>query len=167
MKSEHKIVLCALEIANAALGRVVSTEEVIKALTEAEANKLKAAYAKTINQAVPVILSLLTARKLVFSPGLIGTRRYYGSVNTLNAANSLLPNFQSRRQRVLMLLRDAVQEFGRAVRIGDVVDYAKKRGMIDLAPQMITRYILSLLESHNINSVGIVRADVKGNVRRA
>ncbi|MGB7922590.1 MAG: hypothetical protein WCF57_05040 [Pyrinomonadaceae bacterium] len=162
MKLEHEAVLRALEIANAALSRVASAGEVIKALTKGEIEKIEGAYAKPLVQVVSIILSLLMRRRVVFSPGTIGRRRYYGSVNTLNSEKSPLPNFQSRRQRVLALLRASVQEYSRAVRVGDVVDYAKRHGVSDLAPDMITRSVLSLLETHEINSIGTVRGDVKG-----
>jgi hypothetical protein len=156
------MVLRALEVANKALRRVASTEEVIKALTKGEIEKIGAAYSKPLVSVVSVILSLLTTRGAVFSPGMIGTRRYYGAVNTLDPEKALLPNFQSRRQRVLALLRASVRDYERAVRIGDVVDYAKRQDVSDLAPDMITRSVLSLLETHEINSIGIVRGDVKG-----
>jgi len=162
MKFEHVVVLHALEIANTALGRVSSTQEVIKALTKREIGKIEGAFVKPLSEVVSVILSLLMKRGAVFSPGVIGTRRYYGSVKVLDPELSPLPNFQSRRQRVLRLLKASVQEYGRAVRIGDVVDFAKKHGMIDLAPDMITRSVFSLLETHEINSISTVRGDVKG-----
>ena len=121
IRASHKLVLQALEIANLALKRVATVGETIKALTEREVKELQASYAKSIDQSVSVILSLLVKRGSGFSPGRIGKHRYYGSKSILDPSDSLLPAIKSRRQRVLELVRRSVTELNRAVRVGDVI----------------------------------------------
>jgi len=163
IKATHKIVLQALEIANQALQRVVTVGEIIRALSRSEVKELQASYAKGIDQSVSVILSLLIKRGSVFSPGRIGTHCYYGSKNILVPSASLLPNLKSRRQQVLELVRKSVAELNRAVRVGDVMDYAA--GIAEfgkISPGSITRDILSLVKTKDIILVGTIRGDNRG-----
>ncbi len=163
LKAEHAVVLQALEIANLALQRVVSLEEIIKALSAAEVEALESAYDNSLIQSLPLILRKLTARDIVFSPGRIGKQRYYGSTNVLNPEYSKLPEIKSRRQRVLSLVRDTVQKLERAVRIGDVIDHAQGiSAYADIIPVFITRSLLSLVETGEIKCVGTIRGDAKG-----
>jgi hypothetical protein len=163
MKPTHQIVLQALEIANLALKRVVTVGEVVKALSHNEVEELKASYAKDVNVLVSVILGLLTKRGCVFSPGRIGKHCYYGSGNILNPSSSPLPDIKSRRQRVLELVRGSVAELNRAVRVGDVMDYAAGRAEFsDISPELITRDILGLVTTKDIILAGAVRGDDRG-----
>jgi hypothetical protein len=164
MKRTHKIVLDALEIANLALKRVVTAEEVIKALSLKEVEELQASYAKSMDDSVSVILGLLIKRGSVFSPGKIGTRRYYGSRKILDPSVSLLPNIKSRRQRVLELVRQSVAELSRAVLVGDVLSYAARRAEFsDISPELITRNILNLVTTEDIILAGTIRGDSRGS----
>jgi hypothetical protein len=64
----------------------------------------------------------------------------------------------------MALVRGAVAEFGRAVRIGDILTYAKSRPEAhDLAPSTIAHDALSLAETKDLRVVGIVRGEGKGN----
>jgi hypothetical protein len=163
IKATHKIVLQALEIANLALKRVATVGEIIKALSCSEAAELKASYAKGIDQSVSVILSLLLKRGIVFSAGRIGKHCYYGSKNLLNPSVSLLPEIKSRRQRVLELVRRSVAELNRAVRVGDVMDYAAGRAeFANISPELITRDILGLVTTKDIVLAGTIRGDNRG-----
>ena len=163
IKATHKTVLQALEIANLALKRVVTVGETIKALSCSEAAELQASYAKGIDQSVSVILSLLIKRGDVFSAGRIGKHCYYGSKNILDPRVQLLPDIKSRRQRVLELVRRSVAELNRAVRVGDVIDYATGRAeYTNISPELITRDILGLVTTKDIILVGTIRGDNRG-----
>jgi hypothetical protein len=164
MKRTHKIVFDALEIANLALKRVVTTKEVIKALSRNEVKELQASYAKNMDESVSVILGLLIQRGSVFSPGKTGMRRYYGSRKILAPSVSPLPNIKSRRQRVLELVRQSVAELSRAVLVGDVLDYAARRAEFgNISPELITRDILGLVNTKDILLVGTIRGDSRGS----
>jgi hypothetical protein len=163
LKTEHHIVLQALEIANAAFSRVVTIAELMQALLEKETQQLKKVYAGDLSLVIKDILGLLSSRELVFSPGVIGKQRYYGSIRKLDPATTPLPTIKSRRRRVLALVRSTVEELKRAVRIGDVLQQATKMPEYgDLAPILITRAVLSLAETKDINVVDTIRTDNKG-----
>lgn len=163
IKSTHKIVLQALEIANRALKRVATVKEIRKALLREEIEELQASYAKNIENSVSVILSLLITRGNVFSPGKIGTQRYYGSTDILNPSTSPLPDNRSRRQRVLELVHRSVTELNRAVLVGDVMVYAAERAEFrNITPEAITRDILGLVTTKDIILVGTIRGDGRG-----
>lgn len=163
IKATHKIVLQALEIANLALKRVATVGETIKALSCSEAAELQASYAKGIDQSVSVILSLLIKRGDVFSAGRIGKHCYYGSKNFLDPSVSLLPDIKPRRQRVLELVRRSVAELNRAVRVGDVMDYAAGRAeFTNISPELITRDIIGLVATKDIILVSTIRGDNRG-----
>jgi len=162
-KREHQTVLCALEIANLAFKRVVSVDELAKALTNKERKQLEAKYAKDLGQTLSKILNLLSRRGLVFSPGKIGKRSYYGTKSALDAKTAVLPTEQSRRRCVLELVQQIVTKLGRAVRIGDVIEHAGVAlDTDDLTPMTITRDILSLKETGELRLTGTIRGDGKG-----
>jgi hypothetical protein len=162
-KAEHEIVLHALEIANRALQRTVSVDEVLKALLPKEANVLKAAYPKDLSNTVCVILRLLCRRGCVFSPGKLGTRRFYGVASVLDSVTILPIMQESRRQRVLKLVRQTVQKLGRAARMHDILEHAASfPEAIHLSQSDITHDVLSLKEEGEILHVGSIRGDGKG-----
>lgn len=163
LKAEHAIVCQALEIANLALRRAANVEEVIKALSDKEAKRLRKAYAKDLSQAVSAVLNLLLAREIIFSPGLTCGKRYYGSPRAISPEASHIPDVRSRRGRVLILVKNTVNELGRAARVGDVLDYAKaKQEYADIAPVFITRSLLSLVHTGELKNIGSIRGDEKG-----
>jgi hypothetical protein len=163
MKTAHKTVLQALEIANLSLKRVVTVGELIKALLRKEVEELQASYAKDIDMSVSVILGLLIKRGRVFLPGRIGKHRYYGSANILDPSVSPLPDIKSRRQRVLDLVRESVAQLNRAVLIGDVLDYAAGRAEFrNISSESIPRDILGLVPTKDIMLVGTIRGDNRG-----
>ncbi|HEX8495344.1 MAG TPA: hypothetical protein VF658_21205 [Pyrinomonadaceae bacterium] len=162
-KLEHQTVLRALEIANLAFKRVVSVDELAKALNNKEREQLEAKYAKDLGQTLSKILGLLSRRGLVFSPGKIGKRSYYGTKSALDAKTAVLPTEQSRRRRVLELVQQTVNILGRAVRIGDVIEHAGASLDIgDITPITITRDMLSLKETGELRLTGTIRGDGKG-----
>lgn len=163
MKPSHKVVLQALEVANLALERVVTVEEIRRAFSPKEIEELQASYAKGVDESVSVILSLLIKRGIVFSPGRIGKHSYYGSANILDPSVSPLPDIKSRRQRVLDLVRRSVTELNRAVLVGDVLDFAAGRAEFsNIPPELITRDILGLVPTKDIILVSTVRGDNRG-----
>jgi hypothetical protein len=163
LKPEHKIVLRAVEIANRALQRVVNVGEVLKALTPKEVKRLETTYAKELSSAVCVILHLLCVRGCIFSPGKVSDRNYYGLTSILGSAPPLPTLEQSRRQRVLRLVRQTVEKLGRAVRMSDILEYAAASPEASaLVPIDISHDVLSLKETGELRHVGSLRGDGKG-----
>ncbi|HEX8000858.1 MAG TPA: hypothetical protein VF528_20925 [Pyrinomonadaceae bacterium] len=163
MKPEHSLVFQALEAANLAYERVVTIGEIVEALSLKEIKRLKAIYSNDLSTSIKKILDLLTARDLVFSPGKIGRFRYYGSVNQLNPETAVLPTVQSRRRRVFDLVRDAVIEFNRAVRVIDILEYAATVPSVeDLTQNLITHDVLSLSMTGELSVVGSTRGGNEG-----
>jgi hypothetical protein len=166
LKAEHKLVLRALEVANIAYTRVATVSETIAALSlsKKDVERIKNAYRKNLSQAVASILNQLCTRQIVFSPGIIGAYRYYGSINALAPEFRGLPKQMSRRQRVLELVRDTVEQLNRAVRIGDVLEYVSNHPEVhDLTAADITHDILSLKETGELQVVGsALRKDNQG-----
>ena len=164
LKGEHAIILRTLKAANLASRRLVTTLEIIRALSKNEAAQIKSAYQQSFSTVVGKILTLLGARGLVFSPGKSGNNRYYGATVVFPSGEATLPDKQTRRGRVLRLTRGAVSHFGRAVRIGDVLKYAEKRPEVsDLDAFTISHDVLSLAHTEDLRVVGIVRGEDNGN----
>lgn len=164
LKAEHSIVLRTLKAANIASRRVVSNQEIVRALSNNEIAQIKGAYQQNIGTVIGKILTLLQARGLVFSPGKIGGNRFYGATAVFPSGDAILPDKQTRRGRVLVLVRGAVEHFKRAVRIGDVLDYTAERpGTGDLDAPTIAHDVLSLAETADLRVVGIVRGEQNGN----
>lgn len=162
-KPEHSVVLRAVEVANLAFRRVVSVDEIIAALTAKEIELLQTTYANALSIIVSKILQLLRVRGAVFSPGKVGTRYYYGVRDVLDPATSSLPTEESRRRRVLGMVRKTVAELGRAVRTADVVEYAAlSPAAAGLPSHLIMRDILGLKETGELQLIGSVRGDGKG-----
>src|SRR5205085_12560577 len=68
-----------------------------------------------------------------------------------------------RRRLVLGIVYRAVEHFGRAVRTGDVLDFAVGlQDEVNIAPELITRDILNLSWTGELTVVGTVRGDEKG-----
>ncbi|HEX8148360.1 MAG TPA: HEAT repeat domain-containing protein [Pyrinomonadaceae bacterium] len=162
-KAEHEIVLRAVEIANSAFRRVVAVYEVLKALTPGEVKILEATYSAELSTTVSVVLNLLRARGCVFSPGKLGKHRYYGSPRVLDPTTPLPVEKESRRQRVLGLVRYTVKKAGRAVRMCDILEKATEfLGTSNLSPTDISRNVLSLKQKGELHLVGSIRGDGKG-----
>jgi len=163
LKLEHLIVLGALEEANLVNNRVVSTKEISKALSAKDRRKLEAAYANDLPTIINKILGLLHARGLVFSPGKTHAQRFYGSVNVIDPNQTSVPTVQSRRQRVLRLVREAAEKLGRAVRTVDILEYTvTSEKDHDLSQADITHNVLSLEQTGELVVVSRVRGDGKG-----
>jgi hypothetical protein len=157
------MVLTALRVANISRGRVVTVAEVGDALLPKEAARIKKCYAKEFGMAIGSILNLLKTRGLVFTPGRIGISRYYGAAEVLDPVKATLPDIVSRRRRVLGLIYRAVEHFGRCVRVGDVLEFAGDLPETkDITAPLITRDVMNLAETGEIQVVGTVRGDEKG-----
>lgn len=162
-KLEHSVVLRAVEVANLAFRRVVSVDEIVAALTVKEVELLETTYANDLSTSVSKILQLLRVRGAVFSPGKAGQRYYYGVESVLDPATASLPTEESRRRRVLELVRRTVAALRCAVRSADVIEYAASlTEASDLSPNLITRDILNLKETGELRMVGSIRGDGKG-----
>lgn len=163
LKPEHALVLRAVEVANLAFRRVVRVDEIVPALTVKEVKLLETTYASDLSTAVSSILQLLRVRGAVFSPGKVGQRYYYGVESVLDPATASLPTEESRRRRVLELVRRTVAALGCAVRSADVIEYAASLiEASDLSPNLLTHDILSLKETGELRLVGSIRGDGKG-----
>ncbi|HVG32072.1 MAG TPA: HEAT repeat domain-containing protein [Pyrinomonadaceae bacterium] len=103
-------------------------------------------------------------RGLVFSPGKIGKKRYYGVKSVLDPERTTLPDEKTRRGRAMELVRGAVTAFGRSVRLGDILTYIEGTSEArDLNPSTIMHDILSLAETKNLQVIGVVRGEGKGH----
>lgn len=166
LKPEHRIVLNALEAANVAHQRVAVVSEVVAAisLSVKDVRRLRKAYFSDLSTSVSKILAQLNHREIIFSPGVISGSRYYGSVNALPAEARSLPSITARRRRVLQLVHDSVTALGRAVRTCDVLDHAARHPMEgDISPELITRDIMSLKNTGELQLVGTaLRGDSGG-----
>lgn len=166
LKPEHRIVLNALEAANVAHQRVAAVGEVVAALSlsEKDVRRLRRTYFSDLSTSVSKILAQLNDRGVIFSPGVNGGNRYYGSVNALPAEARSLPSITARRRRVLQMVQDAATELGRPVRTCDVLDYAARHPMEDdISPELITRDIMNLKNTGDLQLVGTaLRGDSGG-----
>jgi hypothetical protein len=159
----HQIALRSLEVANIRLSRVVTVAEITECMLPSEVVWLERNYAKGLCTLTSSILGMLTKRGLVFSPGRIGKYRYYGSTSLLDPEKTSLPDAMSRRRLVLGFVYRAVENFGRAVRTGDVSDFvAGLQDNVHIEPELITRDMLNLSRTGEITVVGTVRGDEKG-----
>ena len=166
VKPEHQIVLRAVEIANTAHNRVVTSQEVANALSlsTTDVNRLRATYYGTLNHIVGKILGQLCVRKLVLSAGKISKAHYYGTDCALAPENRSLPNHITRRQRVLSLVQRTVELHKRAVRTGDILEFAAKNPDWDgLTDEEITHDVLSLKQTGDLRVISsTLRKDEKG-----
>ena len=161
-KFEHKIILEAIEIANRALERPVSVDEVAQTLLPKEKLYLEDKYSTSLNNSACKILNLLCRRGLVFSTGKIGKNCYYGLVGLLTLEDLSTDNLQSRRQRTFKLVRTAVVETGKALKMGEISEFAKTHDSFkDLNSDYIAQDVLSLKQTGEIQVVRI-RGDSKG-----
>jgi len=163
IKAEYSIILQALKVANLAFGRVVNIDEIAEAILPKESKQLEEIYVRDRRRTISYILTRLIPSGLVFSLGRIHNYGYYGSVDVLDPTNSPLPLIQSRRQRVLELIRAAVSELRRAVRMGDILEYATGRPeCLDLSNSLISRSVVSLAETGELRVIDSIRGDSKG-----
>ncbi len=162
-KPEHKIILEAVEIANKALERVVTVNEIIQVLLPKEIAVLERKYTiVNFSSFVSHILTQLIGRKKIFATGRVGKRRYYGVVGILSPDDTNLSNLYSRRHKTFMLLRTAVVESGKALKMGEICEFAKKRADFnDLNPTFIPNDILSLKQTGEVLVIPI-RGDSQG-----
>jgi hypothetical protein len=110
LTKEHRIILRALEAANIGLSRVITVQEIALAISEDDAKYLRKRYTSKLSLVISKVLDLLRKRGLVFSPGKITSKRYYGSASAIDPATSPLPDDKSRRARVLELVRRVITE---------------------------------------------------------
>lgn len=147
LKPEHRIVLSALEVANVAHQRVATVSEVVEALSlhKRDSRLIKKSYSSRLDKTVAKVLAQLHTRKIIFSAGVIGSNRYYGSEKALPPEARALPSLTTRRRRVLQLVRDTALALGRAVRTSDVIGYAAShQNNSNISPELITRDLLNL-----------------------
>lgn len=163
LKIEHMIVLQALEDANRLHRRAVVVSEIAGEISDKDKKRLKKTYSNNLAQIISKILTLLSARGMVFSPGSFSRRRFYGSVHVLDPDRTDQPDKRSRRYRVLELVREAVQKHGRAVRSADVLEQAAVSETAGgLKEADITHDVLSLAETGELTVVGRVRGEGTG-----
>lgn len=162
-KQEHKIILDAVEIANKAFERVVTVNEIIQTLLPKEIDVLEQKYTIiNFSSFVSNIVTQLIRRKKIFATRRIGKRRYYGVVGVLNPDDTNLNDLQSRRRRTFILLRTAVVETGKALKVGEICEFAKTRAEFrDIDPTYVAQDILSLKQTGEVIVIPI-RGDNKG-----
>lgn len=163
LKLEHLIVLEALEKVNYTYNRVASNVEIVDAIHIRDKKRLEQTYANKMGTIVSKILELLRARGLVFVTVAANERRFYGSTKVLSQEGAQAPLIQSRRSRVFGLVCETVAKLGRAVRLADVMEHAStSEHARDISPTEITRDVLSLHQTGELNIVARLRGDGKG-----
>ncbi|MFL6283680.1 MAG: HEAT repeat domain-containing protein [Pyrinomonadaceae bacterium] len=163
LKLEHLIVLEALEKSNLTHGRVVSLAEIAESISKQDNRRLADAYAQRLHPTIGKILGLLRTRGLVFSLDDGNAHRFHGSTHVLQPSGTSIPFVQSRRCRVLALVREAVLERGRAVRNSDILERADVSEQVKGIPSRdITHDVLSLWGTGELTVVGRVRGENKG-----
>lgn len=163
LKLEHLIVLNALQSSNLSHARVVSVAEIAASLSERDEKRLANSYTQQLSTSIRKILELLRVRGLVFSLRDDNGHVFHGSSNVLQASETSTPAVQSRRCRVMRLVREAVLDLNRAVRNSDILDKAAHSGLDGEIPsRAITHDVLSLLQTGELIVVGRVRGENKG-----
>jgi hypothetical protein len=161
-KTEHKIILQALEIANRAFMRVVNVSEILQPLSSKEKAILEDNYGSTLSNITSKILLLLCKQGKVFKTEKVGKLYYYGLAGLLNPAEANLNNFQSLRHKVLKLVQVAVVENNRALQMGEIVEFAKNFTEYEkLEPKLISRSVVSLKETGELIKISM-RGNEKG-----
>lgn len=162
-KREHGIVLNAVEIANTAFERVVNVEEIIQALSRKEKQMIEKKYADfNFSSCISGILALLRARGKIFSTTRIGKYRYYGVVGILDPNQIDVTNFRSRRQQTYYMVREAVLNIGRALKMGELLDFAKDYPLLRESDSVAIRQdVLSLRQTGELLAIK-VRGDSQG-----
>lgn len=162
-KPEHTIVLNAVEIANTAFERVVNVEEIIQALSPKEKQILEKKYADfNFSSRISNILALLRTRGKLFSTSRIGKYRYYGVVGILDPSKIDVTNFRSRRQQTYYMVREAVLKMGRALKMGELLEFAKSYSLLSESDGVSIRQdVLSLRQTGELLAKR-VRGDSQG-----
>jgi hypothetical protein len=163
LKPAHAAVLRALELANAAHGRLVRLAEIVERLQPSDELLMRETYAKSLRLAARSVLMLFQGRGLVFAARGAAGRLYYGSVRVLDPARAAAPPGVSRRQRVLALVNEAVRFYESAVRCCDVVQYATQAGeMHDLTTAQVSQAMRNLVDTGELRIVRQVRGSARG-----
>lgn len=163
-KKEHKIVLEATEIANKAFERVVTVGEVIQALLPKDLKLLKQTYSRdNFNTTISAILRLLKKRGLVFCVNQSKHRNYYGVVGIVDSEDININTLKSRRQKTLALVKTAVLETGKAMKMREISRFAMTHPSFEnLNSTHIAQDVLSLKQTGEIIFVSTIRGDKNG-----
>ncbi|HEX7315877.1 MAG TPA: hypothetical protein VF297_18315 [Pyrinomonadaceae bacterium] len=129
-----------------------------------ERQLVASSYKNSMPTAVTHVLELLTApaRGLIFSPGITSSRRRcFASKRILRPEDAGLPEVVTVRERVVVLVRHAVRELGRAVRLTDIVAFADGRPeYARLTPAMIEN---AVKQAHSKGELAVLA--MRGNLR--
>lgn len=159
----HKIVYRALRAANLVYERVVSINEIMSLLTSTEKAELNALNPSPLDDRVRKIMPLLIKRGIVFAAGKSGLALYFGATEIIDSETAKMPERRSRRERVLEIIQEATDETKRALRSGEIWDYAKRSGRFsDFDQKMLVHDVLSLLDTGELKRIRTVRGGGKG-----
>ena len=165
LKPEHKIVLEAVETANMAFERAVTVSEVIQGLSSKDKTKLETKLefsSSTLSVHISRLLALLIRRNKVFTAGRIGKRNCYAAVGVLSAEEADVSNIHSRRQKSAHLVRAAVAEEGRALKLNEIYRFAENNALFSHLDKLyIKQDIMSLRQTGDLTAIPI-RGDGKG-----
>lgn len=166
LKKTYRWVRCALGAANRELDRAAAVGEVIENLSDEQRGSLEETYANGLSNTVAKILRALRRRDLISSPGKASGRRYYRHPDELEGragSEALLPSVTSNRQAVQQLLEQAVERYGRAVRVADLYQHYDEKGAAqELKRGEIQRSVQSLVKTGEVEIIGQVRGDGGG-----
>lgn len=154
--------LRALDRAVSACGGAATTGDVVRHCPSEIVDALRGRCRQGLRAAVSKVLARLAARGAIKTwKGPEGGRRYYGyhdyAVCPTGQRAAVLPAFSSRRQRVLAITRDAVDDLRRAVRLYDVMTAAAHHPEgRDLTASQVGRDLQSLVRTGDLTVAGRV-----------
>lgn len=162
--SSHKIVYRALRAANITFGRVVNSTEIINLLTDSEREELTAAYKTPFNVSARRAILLLVRRGIVFKLRKVGREWFYGATDIVDVKSAVVPVKLSRSVSVLKVVREAVIERKRALRLKEIWEYAAQTEFFSNYNEDTFRTdVGSLLYTGELKRVGTVCGDKKGS----
>jgi hypothetical protein len=152
-------VIVALETANLALKRPVTSREVESYLPAEIVRNLRRRYRNPPADTVRAVLSQTVGTGGVYAAGLVRTRRYFASEHIIDPKRASLKSIApSRSQRVLSLVRRSVAVERRGVRTQDLVAHAQPKELEGLTTEMISRTLGGLAGSGVLRVVATIRS---------
>jgi hypothetical protein len=150
------LVFAALETANVALQRPVSTAEVIQHLSGYDARKMHQEF-KHPSGSIRNLLTTMVRRGVIYSRRDEANGRYYASPRIVEQSSIALPRRPARQLRVLDAARKVALKLGRGVRATDIVTHGNPEDLQCLSAKLVNESLVGLLSQGRLRVVGRVR----------
>jgi hypothetical protein len=147
----------ALKAANIGLGRAVTCQEVLSQMVPQDREQLRRDYAKTPSSMVAAFVGHDIGAGLARKCGSVGGRSYYVHVGAIPFEREMLPPSPTAQGRVLVMLRKAVEHFGRAVRGEDILAVVDPADVDGFTLKTLNRVLCSLHTVGKVRVGGAVR----------